>query len=240
MHHQRQPLESPTGIVFKKSHLLEQHPWIEREIRQFLDQEEVQIALGFDPLSYENAFTLTLLEQRLTEKGLIRLFGTAANQDVYIRAGLFRPIAAGDVGGNSFLETDPDTARKQRMLRILSTDPDMLALYRNLLICHEIAHVGEWYALTQRREVVHYTGHGIRNRAEVRILTRLLRAGKVRPEVYSKLFLFYVTFMNQDAEAEEDIARYYRRAMSPYGVVSSVGPMWDGMEAFKPYSIHPD
>jgi hypothetical protein len=240
MHHQRQPLESPTGIVFKKSHLLEQHPWIEREIRQFLDQEEVRVALGFDPLSYENAFTLTLLEQRLTETGIIRLFGTAANQDVYIRAGLFRPITAGDVDGNSRLETDPDTARKQRMLRVLSTDPDMLALYRNLLICHEIAHVGEWYALTQRREVVHYTGHGIRNRAEMRILTRLLRAGKVRPEVYSKLFLFYVTFMNQDAEAEEDIARYYCQAMSPYGVVSSVGPMWDGMEAFKPYSIHPD
>jgi hypothetical protein len=231
--------ESPAGIEFKTSRLLEQHPWIKDEIRQFLDQEEVRAGLGFDPLSYETPFTLTLLEQRLTDQGIIRMFGTASNQNVYVRAGLFRPVAAGDGGTVGLLETDPDTVRKQRMLRVLSADPDMRALYRNLLICHEIAHVGEWYALTQRGEVVHYTGHGIRDRAEMRILTRLLHAGKVRPEAYSKLFLFYATFMNQDAESQDDIARYYRQALSPYGALSSADPMADSMPPLGPHPVHP-
>lgn len=238
-HHPQPSRESTTGIEFKASRLLEQHPWIKDEIRQFLDQEEVRAALGFDPLSYENPFTLTLLEQRLTDQGIIRMFGTAANQNVYVRAGLFRPFPAGDAGTAAFLETDPDTVRKQRMLRVLSADPDMLALYRNLLICHEIAHVGEWYALTQRGEVVRYTGHGIRNRAEMRILTRLLHAGKVHPEAYAKLFLFYATFMNQDAESQDDIARYYRQALSPYGVLSSAAPMADSMPFLEPHPGHP-
>jgi hypothetical protein len=237
-HHPQPSPEPPAGIEFKASRLLEQYPWIKDEIRQFLDQEEVRVALGFAPLSYEAPFTLTLLEQRLTDQGIIRMFGTAANQNVYVRAGLFRPAATGDGGAVAFLETDPDTIRKQRMLRILSADPDMLALYRNLLICHEIAHVGEWYALTQRGEIVHYTGHGIRNRAEMRILTRLLHAGKVHPEAYAKLFLFYATFMNQDAEPEEDIARYYRQALSPYETFSRVGPIVKGMNVFGPYPTH--
>ncbi len=238
--HRPQPSpESPAGIEFKASRLLEQHPWIKDEIRQFLDQEEVRAGLGFDPLSYETPFTLTLLEQRLTDQGIIRLFGTAANQNVYVRAGLFRPATAGDGDTVSFLEMDPDAVRKQRMLRVLSADPDMLALYRNLLICHEIAHVGEWYALTRRGEVVHYTGHGIRDRAEMRILTRLLHAGKVRPEAYAKLFLFYATFMNQDAEPEDDIARYYRQALSPYGVLSSADPMADSMAPLGQRPVHP-
>ncbi len=237
--HPQPSLGPPAGIEFKTSRLLEQHPWIKDEIREFLDQEEVQAGLGFDPLSYETPFTLTLLEQRLTDQGIIRMFGTAANQNVYVRAGLFRPVTAGDGGTVAFLETDPDTVRKQRMLRVLSADPDMLALYRNLLICHEIAHVGEWYALNQRGEVVHYTGHGIRNRAEMRILTRLLHAGKVRPEAYAKLFLFYATFMNQDAESQDDIARYYRQAMSPYGALSSADPMADSMTPLGPHPIHP-
>jgi hypothetical protein len=232
-------LEPPAGIEFKSSRLLEEHPWIKDEIRQFLDQEEVRAGLGFDPLSYETPFTLTLLEQRLTDQGIIRLFGTAANQHVYVRAGLFRPVTAGDGGTVAFLETDPDTVRQQRMLRVLSADPDMLALYRNLLICHEIAHVGEWYALTRRGDVVQYTGHGIRDRAEIRILTRLLHAGKVRPEAYAKLFLFYATFMNQDAEPEDDVARYYRQALSPYGVLSSADPMADSMAPLGQRPVHP-
>jgi len=238
-HHPQPSLEPSAGIEFKTSRLLEEHPWIKDEIRQFLDQEAVRAGLGFDPLSYETPFTLTLLEQRLTDQGIIRLFGTASNQNVYVRAGLFRPVTAGDGATVGLLETDPDTVRKQRMLRVLSADPDMLVLYRNLLICHEIAHVGEWYALTQRGEVVHYTGHGIRDRAEMRILTRLLHAGQVRPEAYAKLFLFYATFMNQDAEPEDDIARYYRQALSPYGAMSSADSMADSMISLEPHSIHP-
>jgi hypothetical protein len=237
--HPQPSLEPPAGIEFKTSRLLEQHPWIKDEIRQFLDQEEVRAGLGFDPLSYETPFTLTLLEQRLTDQGIIRMFGTAANQNVYVRAGLFRPATAGNGDTVAYLETDPDAVRKQRMLRVLSADPNMLALYRNLLICHEIAHVGEWYALTRRGEVVHYTGHGIRDRAEMRILTRLLHAGKVRPEAYAKLFLFYATFMNQDAEPEDDVARYYRQALSPYGVLSSADPMADSMAPLGQRPVHP-
>lgn len=220
------PLDAPPGLVIHAGGLLERHPWIEHEIRQFLDQEEVRAGLGFDPLSYENPFTLTLLEQRLSDTGIIRMFGTTANRHVYVRAGLFAdtPSARNDIDP----AMDPDTVRNHRMCRMLAADPEMLALYRNLLICHEIAHVGEWYALRQRQAVVTYTGHGISNRAEIRILTRLLHAGKVRPAVYGKLFLFYATFMNQDAESEDDINRYYRQALFAYRILARAGYTGNG------------
>ncbi|GEM_PF-3469609 len=219
-------LDTPPGLVIHANGLLERHPWIEHEIRQFLDQEEVRAGLGFDPLSYENPFTLTLLEQRLNDKGIIRMFGTTTNRHVYVRAGLFAgtPSARNDMDP----AMDPDALRNQRMCRMLAADPEMLALYRNLLICHEIAHVGEWYALRQRQAVATYTGHGISNRAEIRILTRLLHAGKVRPAVYDKLFLFYATFMNQDAESQDDIDRYYRQALFAYRILARAGYTGNG------------
>ena len=223
------PPNPPAGMVIHSGGLMDQHPWIEHEIRQFLDQEEVRAGLGFDPLSYENPFTLTLLEQRLNDKGIIRMFGTTANRHVYVRAGLFAgtPSARNDIGP----AMDPDTVRNHRMCRMLADDPEMLALYRNLLICHEVAHVGEWYALRERQAVVTYTGHGVRNRAEIRILTRLLHAGKVRPAVYAKLFLFYATFMNQDAESQEDIDRYYRQALFAYRILARAGYTGNGMSS---------
>ena len=214
------PVALPIGMVVNENQRTEVQPWIKDEIRQFLGQDEVQDALGFDPLSYESPFTVTLLEQRLSDRGIFRMFGRAANQDVFIQARLFVNPGRPEAGSDAAQTLDPDTARKVTMLRILAADPAMLVLYRNLLICHEVAHVGEWYALTQRGALVHYTGHGISNRAEIRILTRLLQAGKVRPAVFTKLFLFYATFMNQEAEPEEDLARTYRQALEPPGALA--------------------
>lgn len=210
---------APSGMAVKKTHFLLANPWIEAEIRQFLGQPEVRDVFGFDPLSYENSFTVTLLEQRMSEQGIFRLFGMTANRDVYIQSRLFKDngSAGRQTGGNG---QDADAAHRASMLEFLAADPKMQILYRNLLICHEVAHVVEWYALSQRREMTRYTGHGISDRIEIRILTRLLQTGKVRPEVYSKLFLFYVTFLNQDAEPIADVARYYRQAVAPYGALS--------------------
>lgn len=210
----------PIGMVDGQNQPFRAHRWIEEEIRQFLGQDEVRDALGFDPLSYESPFTVTLLEQRLSDRGIFRMFGRAANQDVFIQARLFVNPGRPEAGSDATQTLDPDTSRKANMLRILAADPEMLVLYRNLLICHEVAHVGEWYALTQRGALVRYTGHGVSNRAEIRILTRLLQAGKVRPAVFSKLFLFYATFMNQEAEPEEDLARTYRQALEPPGALA--------------------
>lgn len=210
----------PAGMVIRESRLLRDHPWIKDEIRQFLSQKEVQDGLGFDPLAYENPFTLSLLEQRLSDRGILRMFGTAVNQDVFIRARLFVNPAAPRDDDDAGQTLDPDTARKANMLNILAADGEMLTLYRNLLICHEVAHVGEWHALARRGALVHYTGHGISDRAEIRILIRLLQAGKVPPAVFAKLFLFYATFMNQDAESEEDLARTYRQALESPGVLA--------------------
>jgi hypothetical protein len=210
----------PIGMVDGQNQAFRAHRWIEDEIRQFLGQDEVREGLGFDPLSYETPFTVTLLEQRLSDRGIFRMFGRAANQDVFIQARLFVNPASPETGPDPALPLDPDTARKANMLRILAADSEMRVLYRNLLICHEVAHVGEWYALSQRGALVRYTGHGVSNRAEIRILTRLLQAGKVRPAVFTKLFLFYATFMNQEAEPEEDLARTYRRALEPPGALA--------------------
>jgi hypothetical protein len=210
----------PIGMVDGQNQPFRAHRWIEEEIRQFLGQDEVRDGLGFDPLSYETPFTVTLLEQRLSDRGIFRMFGRAANQDVFIQARLFVNPASPETGPDAALALDPDTARKANMLRILAADSDMRVLYRNLLICHEVAHVGEWYALTQRGALVRYTGHGVSNRAEIRILTRLLQAGKVRPAVFTKLFLFYATFMNQEAEPEGDLARTYRQALEPPGALA--------------------
>ena len=215
-----QPHTPMEGLVVDDNPLLRAHPWIADEIRQFLVQEEVRDGLGFDPLSYETPFTVTLLEQRLSDRGIFRMFGRTANQDIFIQARLFvNPVAP--LNETDMADApDPETARKVNMLRILGADAEMLVLYRNLLICHEVAHVGEWYALSRRGNLVRYTGHGVSDRAEIRILTRLLEAGKVRPEVFAKLFLFYATFMNQDAESAEDVARTYRQALDPPGAVA--------------------
>ena len=214
------PVAPPIGMVVHENQRTEVQPWIKDEIRQFLGQDEVRDALGFDPLSYESPFTVTLLEQRLSDRGIFRMFGRAANQDVFIQARLFVNPGRPETGSDAAQTLDPDTARKVNMLRILAADPEMLVLYRNLLICHEVAHVGEWYALTQRGALVRYTGHGVSNRAEIRILTQLLQAGKVRPAVFTKLYLFYATFMNQEAEPEEDLARTYRQALEPPGALA--------------------
>ena len=214
------PVAPPIGMVDDDNQRIELHPWIKNEIRQFLGQNEVRDTLGFDPLSYETPFTVTLLEQRLSDRGIFRMFGRTANQDVFVQARLFMDPGTPETNSDTAQTLDPDTARKMNMLRILTADPEMLVLYRNLLICHEVAHVGEWYALTQRGALVRYTGHGISNRAEIRILTRLLQTGKVRPAVFTKLFLFYATFMNQEAEPEEDLARTYRQALEPPGALA--------------------
>lgn len=216
--------EAAVGLTVRQTPILRAHPWIEAEIREFLGQAEVRAVLGFDPLAYEMPFTVSLLEQRLSERGIFRMFGTSANQDVYIHGRLYTDGTVAHEDGHFGADGDPLAARKQRMLQILAVDPDLLTLYRNLLICHEVAHVGEWYALERRGAVVTYTGHGISDRVEVRILTRMLHAGKVRPEVYAKLFLFYATFMNQDAEPFEAVARYYHQAMAPIGELSSTFP----------------
>lgn len=214
--------QASSGMALAKTPFLLANPWIEAEIRQFLAQPEVRDAFGFDPLSYENIFTVTLLEQRMSEQGIFRLFGTAANQDVYIQGRIFEDNASSrrHTGANGH---DADAARRASMLDYLAADPQMLILYRNLLICHEVAHVVEWYALLQRQETIRYTGHGISDRIEIRILTNLLQTGKVRPEVYSELFLFYVTFLNQDAEPAADVARYYRQAVARFGAPTCAG-----------------
>ena len=213
--------QAPPGMAVKKTPLILDNPWIEAEIRQFLGQPEVSDIFGFDPLSYENRFTVTLLEQRMSEQGIFRLFGMTTNREVYIHSRLFIDNESSRKQVGAAIGQDADAARRASMLEYLAADPQMQMLYRNLLTCHEVAHVVEWYALSQRQEVVRYTGHGISDRIEIRILTRLLQTGKVRPEVYAKIFFFYATFLNQDAEPAADVARYYRQALSSFENLSS-------------------
>lgn len=92
------------------------------EIRQFLHQKEVRDGLGFDPLSCETPFTVTLLAQRLSDRGIFRMFGRTDNQDIFIQARLFVNPVAPPTDTDAAHAPDPDTARKVNMLRILGAD----------------------------------------------------------------------------------------------------------------------
>lgn len=219
LNHPPSAAQASSGMTVNKTRLLLANPWIEIEIREFLGQPEVRDVLGFDPLSYETPFTLNLLEQRISKQGILRLFGATVNQNVYIHSRLFIDDASAGRPERGY-DQNANAALRAFMLDRLSADPQVKVLYRNLLICHEVAHVAEWYALSQRQAVVRYTGHGISDRVEIRILTRLLQTGKIRPEVYAEVFLFYATFMNQDAEPEADVFRYYHQAVSSFDAIS--------------------
>jgi hypothetical protein len=66
----------------------------------------------------------------------------------------------------------------------------------------------EWYALKQRGELIQYTGHGITNRAEMRILAGLLKAGYIHAALSERTLAFHVHHLNNEAEAPEGIAAF--------------------------------
>lgn len=192
---------------------LKSTPWIEREIRAFLGLPPVQVALGFDPLNHENPITINILEERLNERDALRLFGRTDNARVTIKGYLFPDAAATDDGDILSVNpkvrfdrrVDPHPQRREMLAQLLA-DPDLLALYRNLLVAHEVAHVGEWYALKKQGKVARYTGHGISNRVEMRILAGLLEAGYIGEALFSRTLAFYVHYLNNEAEPPETIA----------------------------------
>ena len=202
-------------------------PWIEHEIRAFLGLAPVREALGFDPLNHESPITIKILEERLNERDALKLFGRTDNAQVSIKGYLFPEddgVTVGDtIQVNPKVRVDRQVnphPQRRAMLDQLLADPELLALYRNLLVAHEVAHVGEWYALRERGEVVQYTGHGISNRVEMRILGGLLAAGYIDGPLFSRTLNFYVHFLNNENEAPESIAAYARtqrgRASGPH------------------------
>lgn len=194
---------------------LRETPWIEREIRAFLGLSPVRKALGFDPLTYNDPIAIHILEERLNERDALRLFGRTDNAQVSIKGYLFPGTAATDDG--DILPVNPKVRfdrrvdphpQRRAMLAQLLADPDLLALYRNLLVAHEVAHVGEWYILKKQGKVVRYTGHGISNRVEMRILAGLLEVGYIDEALFGHTLAFYVQYLNNEAEAPESIAAF--------------------------------
>lgn len=205
-----------TPIPLKKT------PWIEREIRAFLSLEPVREALGFDPLNHESPITIKVLEERLNERDALKLFGRTDNAQVSIKGYLFPGddgVTVGDtIRVNPKVRVDRKVSphpQRRAMLDRLLADAELLSLYRNLLVAHEVAHVGEWYALRKRGEVVQYTGHGISNRVEMRILAGLMAAGYIDEPLFSRTLAFYVQFLNNEGETPEKIAAYINDQLVP-------------------------
>jgi hypothetical protein len=82
-------------------------------------------------------------------------------------------------------------------------------------VAHEVAHVGGWYALEKRGEVVQHTGHGIRNRLATRIPAALLAAGSIDADPFCRTLAFYVHYLNNEAEAPETIAAFAEGRLGP-------------------------
>jgi hypothetical protein len=225
--------DPPTGVRIYTPARLAQSPWIENEIRAFLGKAEVREALGFDPLRHESPITIRILEERLGERDAFKLFGRTDNARVSIKSYLFPEIAADDDGDVLQLNpkvrfdrrVDPHPQRRAMLTQLLA-DPDLMVLYRNLLVAHEVAHVGEWYALKQRGEVVQYTGHGISNRVEIRILGKLLGSGHIDAALFSRTLAFYVRYLNNEGEPPEAISAFAKTHLGS-GIASQASTQAD-------------
>lgn len=216
--------ESAPGVRIYTAARLDQKPWIAAEIRAFLSRPAVVAALGFDPLRYENPITIRILEERLGERDALKLFGRTDNAQISIKGYLFPEAGQAGEDETDVIPINPKVRfdrqvhphpQRRAMLTQLLADPELLALYRNLLVAHEVAHVGEWYALEKRKAVVRYTGHGISNRVEMRILARLLAVGEVDRDLFRRTLNFYVQYLNNEAEPPASIAAFARTGMLP-------------------------
>lgn len=193
------------AFIFVPTAFMAENPWIEAEIREFLSRDEVKMSLGFDPLHYRP------ISVHIQEFDIYKGFGTQSDARTWINGYVFSarmptpspdPNLHGARGDAGAYPNRPD------MLGELRADPEMLKLYRGLLVAHEIAHVGEWYAARLNAPVT-LTGHGVTNRVEIHILTNLYLARKIDPETWEKLFSFFERHLNTEHQPKDDIAAYY-------------------------------
>jgi len=202
--------ELKTTLSFGTDGIIAIQPWISSEIRYFLGQEEVRSVLGFDPLHSAHPILIQILEHRLTHRHDMMVFGLTVNEKVSISSHIFVEPRIEKIPEPSVTQ---GWLWKKRisMLRELWHNPRLLRLYRGMLVAHEVAHVGEWYVMVHRGSRVCFTGHGVTNRVEIKILTRLYLSGKIDPEIYAGMLHFYMKYLNNEGQSEDDVKAYLTR-----------------------------
>ncbi len=189
-------------LDFKLTPFIYQNPWVKHEIINFLDQQEVIDALGFDPLNYKKSIILEVAEYstHITEE-----FATEFRGSIWISAYLFSDKDPEPYFISMGLEKEK-YQKKLEMLTELRSDPEMLKLSRGLTIVHEIAHVWEGH-----NEGSILTGHGVTYRIEVEVIENLYNSGKVDLEMCKKMFDFFEKYMNnRPTQPKTTIDRYFQ------------------------------
>ena len=200
-------------LDFKLTPFIYQNPWVKHEIINFLDQQEVRDALGFDPLNYKKPITLEITEHNkkvIKGEDKDRIIGAGKTYKyIWINAHLFSNqdpepylISQGFEKENyqEFLD----------MLTELRQDSEMLELYRGLTIVHEIAHRRLIDSYSEGKEIV-LTDHGFTNRIEIKVLTNLYKSGKVDLEMSEKIIHFFEKYLNNEQQPQHEIDKYLKK-----------------------------
>ena len=205
--------EKPKGISVKEYKYVFENPWIKEEIKQFLSRDEVKRGLGFDPA--DGSFLLVIIPTAPSgEFGRSREENGIGNIDVngilydgsekmFIKR--FRENGFTD----KEVKTDRNIQRTLAIFRKIIKDKNVLKLYRNLLICHELSHQGAAQNLIPwERE----TGHTATTRVESWILKNLYDSGKADKENCRAILDIYrdvsAAIGNQDQEPLEDFESF--------------------------------
>ncbi len=194
-------------LTFETTDFIEASPWARREVEAFLGLPEVREALGFDPLAFRQI--IVELKPYDPEKG----FGSQCRERILINAVLYSPAAN---------EPAPDSLRS-RMLRELGRDREMLVLYRNLLVTHELAHLGEWY-FGREGSPVTLTRHDVTRRMEIKVLANLYRSGRVSQAMCRQIVDFFQRHMNMEGQTDEEIRACLARDFDIAPALASVFP----------------
>lgn len=90
--------------------------------------------------------------------------------------------------------------------KTLTDNYSSLKVYLNLIVIHELAHIGE------AGTIVRLTGHGVTDRIETKILSILYASKKISKETFSQIFSFLENYRNISNEPKEKI-RDYKKAV---------------------------
>jgi len=182
--------KSATSIEWYENDLMEKNKWIKSEVISFLDQEEVEKTLGFNPVNSEIKSNL-----RIEEASIANNNGYTKDTSIFINGFLF---SEGDpkkyLLNHCFTEKDLEKPHFKKAFKFYNKiigDKEVLKLYRNLLIVHEYSHVGEFYGQGE-------AGHEMATRKEIQLLKRLLQSKKINKELFEKMFSIYTDYYGKN------------------------------------------
>ncbi len=192
------------SLKFVDTSLIQKNPEIKLELTNFLETDIVTEELGFDPLYAKFPVVLDI-----SEYSVIRGYGNTYTD------------GTASLNGFLFSGRNPRKYLQERGInpepydsffvahQELCSNPKALELYRKLTAVHEVAHIAEQHGF-----VAELTGHGVTDRIETRILTRMYREGSVSGEQFEFIYGFLEKHRNNAREDPEKIKEYKQTILS--------------------------